>query len=234
MDPPESIVPHSMVPGPIVPGPFVPRPFVPGPLARARPVRARVGLGAGVVLVLVGLGAAVLVSAFGPHGTTQAASAPPSAAPTGTSAPKAGRAGPTIYVHVLGAIAKPGLYLLTEGDRAVDAIGAAGGFTVTADQSGVNLARPLIDGEQIWVPNVGDAPAVPPASARGPTAGAKVNLNAADESTLETLPRVGPAMAKRIIDWRTKNGRFTAVEDLMSVTGVGQKTFDQLKDLVTL
>ena len=67
-----------------------------------------------------------------------------------------------------------------------------------------------------------------------PTVGGKVNINTADETALETLPRVGPAMAKRIIDWRTKNGRFTAVEDLMSVTGVGEKTFDELKELVTL
>ncbi len=127
----------------------------------------------------------------------------------------------------------PGLYLLTDGDRAVDLIAASGGFIDTADRSGLNLARPLVDGEQIVVPNMGEVP-VAGAAPGTATAGGRVNINTADETALETLPRVGPAMAKRIIDWRTKNGRFTALEDLMSVTGVGEKTFDSLKDLVTL
>jgi competence protein ComEA len=61
-----------------------------------------------------------------------------------------------------------------------------------------------------------------------------VNLNTADEATLETLPRVGPAMAKRILDWRKTNGRFSSIEDLMGVTGVGDKTFEGLKDLITV
>jgi competence protein ComEA len=191
-----------------------------------------------VVLVLVGLAVAVLVSAFGAHGSTQTVTAPhstSSAPPGATGGPDSGSAGTRIYVHILGAVVRPGLYLLADGDRAVDAVGAAGGFTATADQSGLNLARRLVDGEQISVPNIGDAPvAAAPGSGPSASAGGKVNLNTADETALETLPRVGPAMAKRIIDWRTKNGRFTAVEDLMSVTGVGEKTFDALKDLVTL
>lgn len=219
MDPPVSLAPVSLAPVSFAP---------------ARPVRARVGLGAAVVLVLVGLGVAVLVSAFGPHGTTQSAATPGSTVPIATSTPAPGRTGATIYVHIFGAVAKPGLYLLTDGDRAVDAVGAAGGFTATADQSGLNLARLLVDGEQVSVPNIGKVPVAAPGAATGSTVAPKVNLNTADATTLATLPRVGPAMAKRIIDWRTKNGRFTAVEDLMSVTGVGQKTFDELKDLVTL
>jgi competence protein ComEA len=101
----------------------------------------------------------------------------------------------------------------------------------SAEQAGLNLARPLIDGEQILVPAVGEAPVIAPGAT---SPGGKININTADETALETLPRVGPAMAKRILDWRAKNGRFTALEDLMSVTGVGQKTFDSLKDLVTL
>lgn len=205
----------------------------PALLVARRPVRARVGVGAAIVLVLVGLGIAVLVSALGAHGSTQSVAPPTSSATPGATAPsRSASGGATIYIHILGAVARPGLYLLTDGDRAVDAVGAAGGFTATADQSGLNLARLLVDGEQILVPNVGEAPV---GIAPGATAtGGKVNINTADETALETLPRVGPAMAKRIIDWRNKNARFTALEDLMSVTGVGQKTFDSLKDLVTL
>ena len=204
------------------------------PLVARRPVRSRVRVGAAIVLVLMGLGIAVLVSAFGVHGTTRSIAPPAaSAAPGATGAARASSTGATIYVHILGAVAKPGLYLLTDGDRAVDLIAASGGFSDTADRSGLNLARPLVDGEQIVVPNMGEAPAA--GAAPGPaTAGGRVNINTADETMLETLPRVGPAMAKRIIDWRTKNGRFTALEDLMSVTGVGEKTFESFKDLVTL
>ncbi len=207
-------------------------------LIARRPVRARVGLGAAIVLVLIGLGVAVIVSALGTRGSSQTAAASPSAkaSPSGAlGVARSGSTGATIYIHVLGAVAKPGLYLLSDGDRAVDAVGAAGGLTSTADQAGLNLARLLVDGEQILVPNVGE-PSGPGADGAGTAriTGEKVNLNSADETALQTLPRVGPAMAKRIIDWRKKNGRFTAVEDLMSVTGVGQKTFDELKDLVTL
>ena len=199
-----------------------------------RPVRARVGVGAAIVLVLVGLGIAVLLSAFGAHGSSKSITPPTALATNGaTGGARSNSSGAIIYIHILGAVARPGLYLLTDGDRALDVVAAAGGFTATADQSGLNLARLLVDGEQILVPEIGEVPTAGGA-AGAQTAGGKVNINTADETALETLPRVGPAMAKRIIDWRTKNGRFTAVEDLMSVTGVGEKTFDQLKELVTL
>ena len=182
--------------------------------------RLRVALGAAVVLVLVGLGCAVLFSALAPTGssTVVAPSVAPTAAPAG------------IFVHVLGEVAEPGLYELAEGDRAVDAIAAAGGFARKADQTQLNLARFVTDGEQIIVPRVGATDATAPdASVPG-----KVNLNTADAATLETLPRIGPAMAERILAWREDNGRFTAVEDLMSVSGVGDKTFEALKSLVTV
>jgi competence protein ComEA len=135
-----------------------------------------------------------------------------------------------IFVHVLGAVERPGLYELADGSRAVDAVAAAGGFTDVADQSGINLARFVTDGEQLRVPAVGEAP---PAQS-GTTAGGLVNLNTADAATLETLPRVGPALAGRIIDWREANGGFGSVEDLRHVTGIGDKTFADLKDLVTV
>jgi competence protein ComEA len=217
--------------------------MLPGPLLAPVKSRVRVGLGAAVVLVLVGLGIAVLVSTLGPHGVTQSfdAGAVPSGSPSGGAsatggASKAGHKGSAaIFVHVVGAVTRPGLFELRDGDRVVDAVAAAGGFTDAADQSQVNLARFVSDGEQLAVPVVGETPPVSGAAgAAGGKAGGKVNLNTADLVTLETLPRVGPAMAQRIIDWRTTNGRFTAIEDLMSVTGVGDKTFEQLKKLVTV
>jgi competence protein ComEA len=186
--------------------------------------RVRVKFGSVVVLALVGLGCAVLVAALGDHGTTGEVARPESAA----SAPPV--VGVGIYVHVLGAVERPGLYELQEGDRAVDAVAAAGGFLDTADQAQLNLARFVVDGEQILVPVVGDVPAAAPAV----TAQGKININTADAAALETLPRVGPAMAARIIAWREANGRFTAVEDLLGVTGIGDKTFEGLKNLVTV
>lgn len=194
-----------------------------------RRTRTRVATGAVVLLLLVGLGCAVLVSLLGARGTMSPVARP---TPTG-SAPVSGSgasAGATIFVHILGAVQKPGLYQLRDGDRGVDAVAAAGGFATDADQAGLNLARFVVDGEQIVVPVLGQAPVAVP----GVGEGGKVNLNTADATTLETLPRVGPAMAARIIDWRDANGRFTAIEDLMSVTGIGDKTFEGLKDLITI
>jgi competence protein ComEA len=205
----------------------------------------RVGIGAAVVLLIAGLGIAVLVSAFSSAGvtTTIAPAVPSGAAPSGsqsateTAAGTAAGSSAVLFVHILGAVAKPGLYQLHDGARAVDAVAAAGGFTADADRQQLNLARLVSDGEQIYVPKVGEAGAGRPGSVAGGGAGAsggKVNINTASDSDLETLPRVGPAMAKRIIAWRQDNGRFATVEDLMSVTGIGEKTFAELKDLVTV
>jgi competence protein ComEA len=171
-----------------------------------------------IVLLLVALGIAVLVTAL----TGRNGSAPPVTAPTLISVD-----GGELYVHVLGAVLEPGLYELNEGARAVDAIAAAGGFAEGADETQLNLARLLVDGEQIVVPLMGEA--APAAASDG-----RVNLNTADQAQLETLPRVGPALAQRILAWRDENGRFSAVEDLLSITGIGDKTYDGLKDLVTV
>ncbi len=138
-----------------------------------------------------------------------------------------------VFVHVTGAVAAPGLYRLFEGARVVDAIAAAGGFADGADRSAVNLARAVSDGEQLVVPVVGEAPAAQTDDAT--TAGdGRVNLNTADVAALDTLPRIGPALAQRIIDWREQNGRFTSVEDLLAVPGIGDKMLEGLRDLVTV
>lgn len=183
--------------------------------------RVRRGAGAALILVLVGLGVAAVVTAVAPRGASTVVD-------VATSDPAAPASVPTIYVHILGQVAAPGIYQLPDGSRVVDAVAAAGGLTTDADAAGVNLARVVGDGEQIIVPAVGESTA-----ATGPGSGL-VNINTADSAALEMLPRIGPAMAGRIIAWREANGRFSAIEDLLDVTGIGEATFAGLKDLVTV
>lgn len=181
--------------------------------------------GAVVILLLIAVAVAVLVSALGSHGTSAPiAVVRPSASPPSIEL--------RVYVHLLGAVAHPGLYALPPDSRAIDAVAAAGGFTAEADRSVLNLARFLSDGEQVYVPVEGEVPQ----GALGPlgTTAGKINLNTADAVTLETLPGVGPALAARIIAWRDTNGRFTAPEDLKGVSGIGDKTFAAMEDLVTV
>lgn len=137
---------------------------------------------------------------------------------------------PELFVHVSGAVVAPGLYLLRDGARVVDAVAAAGGFADGADENAVNLARPIGDGEQLVVPLVGAAPA----AGAAPVGDGRINLNTATPSDLDTLPRIGPAMAERIIAWRDENGRFTSVDDLLAVPGIGDKMLEALRDLVTV
>jgi competence protein ComEA len=143
-----------------------------------------------------------------------------------------------VIVHVLGAVAHPGLLTLRAGDRVQAAIDAAGGTTDGADLARVNLARPLVDGEQLYVPTVGETPPVAlgpavdaPTGADGGT-GDVVDLNTADAGALETLPGIGPALAARIIAWRDANGGFSSVEDLREVNGIGDVRFAELEPLV--
>ncbi|OUE06611.1 ComE operon protein 1 [Clavibacter michiganensis subsp. michiganensis] len=143
-----------------------------------------------------------------------------------------------IYVHVVGAVVSPGLYPLAPGSRVVDALAAAHGFADGADTAGVNLARVLSDGEQLVVPRQGEAPAVPATSGAPGAAGgaaspsAPVDLNTATAEQLETLPRVGPSLAARIIAWRAAHGRFARVADLGRVPGIGDRTLASLTPLV--
>jgi competence protein ComEA len=197
--------------------------------------RSRLGVGAAIVVVLLALGVTVVV------GIVRAAASPAQTVSVDTAPDDAGGSAgvdpAALYVHVLGAVAQPGLYLVPEGSRVVDAVSAAGGFAPEADRAAVNLARSVTDGEQIVVPVIGAAPPVvaPGAAAPGaPIGDARVNLNTADAAALDTLPRIGPALAERILQWREDNGRFTSVDDLLAVPGIGEKMLESLRDLVTV
>ncbi|MFX4285121.1 helix-hairpin-helix domain-containing protein [Janibacter sp. G349] len=183
-----------------------------------------------------------------PAGAVAASGEPdgePTTAPAGASAtPGAAPTTAGVTVHVVGQVRRPGMVTLDAGARVADAIEEVGGATRRADLDGVNLARLLVDGEQVVVPKPGETPPAGAPSAAGtpggapagaaPAAGAPVNLNTADLATLETLPGVGPVLAQRILDWRTEHGSFTAVEELGEVSGIGDKIYAQLAPEVTV
>ncbi|HEU4675111.1 MAG TPA: helix-hairpin-helix domain-containing protein [Motilibacteraceae bacterium] len=186
----------------------------------------------------------------GPVRTVSSARAAPSqpslgtpAAPTGpggsgSAGSSPGGAPALVVVHVVGQVRHPGLVHLPQGARVDDAVRAAGGATAAADLSGVNLARVVVDGEQLRVPSPGEVVAPPPGSgsAAGPPAegapAAPVDLNSATLAELDALPGVGPVLAQRILDWRGEHQRFSSVDELREVRGIGPKVFADLQPLV--
>lgn len=176
--------------------------------------------------------------------TSPARSASPSAGPEGPQTPGASAA-PTgdVVVDVSGKVRKPGIVTLRAGSRVADALKRAGGAKSGVDLASLNLARVLVDGEQILVgvepvqaappdtgtPSAGAGPAPP-----GGAPGALVNLNTATMEQLDTLPGVGPVTAQSILDWRAEHGRFSAVDELLEVKGIGEATLADLRDRVTV
>jgi competence protein ComEA len=172
-------------------------------------------------------------------GVSGAAGVQDAAAPADQTLPRApgtsaAGAPDRVAVHVAGRVRHPGLVQLPAGSRVQDAIHAAGGATSGADLDAINLARKLTDGEQVLVPGPGDPVPQPAPGAAGPGApSAPLDLNTATVEQLDTLPGVGEVTAGRIVAYRTAHP-FTAVDELLEVPGIGQRRFDQLKDLVTV
>jgi competence protein ComEA len=177
----------------------------------------------------------VLVAAISPHGSTTTAAPPAARSRTVHTAGPATAESPTAFVHVVGQVNRPGLYELAAGSRIVDVVAAAGGFTASADQSQLNLAQVIEDGQQITVLAQGAVPAatVGAVGAGGAGAGGRVDLNTADATALQTLDGIGPALAQRILAYRTAHGGFRTVNDLQNVTGIGPKKFAAIKANVT-
>jgi competence protein ComEA len=139
-----------------------------------------------------------------------------------------------IVVHVTGEVKNRGVIFIKEGARAVDAINAAGGALDTADLDRINLARVLGDGEKLHVPAVGEIMDNDEGLGYNVKVNSKININTASAAQLDTLQGIGPVLAQRIVDFREKEGRFERIEDIMKVSGIGPKVFENLKDSITV
>jgi competence protein ComEA len=194
------------------------------------PISRRRALLAGALLLAVLLFGSRLLS----HGGSAAPPPPPLPPPAIATTTTPTR----VVVHVVGAVHRPGLFRLAQGDRVADAVARAGGATRKADLSLVNLAALVSDGEQVVVPRRGAAVGAGGAGAAGGGAGASgvptgpVHLNSATIEQLDTLPGVGPVTAQKIVDYRQKHGAFSSVDELDAVPGIGPARLDELRDLV--
>lgn len=220
-----------------------------GRLARRYGVVGRRAAAAALVLVLLVAGAAAaagmaatggveVVREEGPAAPASGGSAEPGAEGEARGDEAAGEgegvAEGLVVVHVDGAVGAPGVYALGGEPRVNDAIVAAGGLAEGADTSGINLAARLSDGEKVHVPLVGEAPQAGAEPASGEPGGSDgpVNLNTATVEELDELPGVGEATALAIVEDRERNGPFSSPEDLMRVSGIGEKKFEKLEGLV--
>lgn len=152
-----------------------------------------------------------------------------------------------IKVHIAGAVQKPGVYKLDADCRVNDAISMAVALPM-ADMNSLNLAAPLTDGQKITVPELPQAApsgnsalfSAPAGSSNqsteknSSTQGGLININTADQSEIESLPGIGPALAGRIIQYREENGPYRVPEDIKNVSGIGEKRYEELKDKITV
>lgn len=198
--------------------------------------------------IVVAIVAAVVVGAVTLWGRPQPARiAPPATSAAPSSAPSAPGPAPaalpsvtptlppSILVHVAGAVRRPGLYELPSGARVADSIKAAGGPRARSDLDALNLAQPLTDGTKVDVPLRGQQPSVPvPAGVTPSPTLAMVNINAADQAALESLPGVGPVTAAAILEYRSRVGSFSSIDELLEVSGIGPATLEEMRPYVTI
>lgn len=225
-------------------GPFAGREF--GAKFRAWRQDPRVVLGALVTLAIIGGYAWLQLGT--PHGVPSSLAPPSSISRPETSARPdsaqsstsgSGSTSVKVVAHVAGAVVTPGIVTLKEGQRVVDAIGAAGGARPDADVDQLNLAARVADGERIFVP-VRGAPIIAAANSAGAGVGSSnspsgpIHLNSATSAELETLPGIGPSLAGAIMKLRVDRGGFRSVGDLRDVPGIGEARFSQLESLVAL
>ncbi|GAA0531822.1 competence protein ComEA [Saccharopolyspora subtropica] len=196
--------------------------WLPEPLLRSRVDPGRAGV---LALALVASAVLLGVLALAWAGRPTAEPAPPPVLPP--PPPATTTAPPELVVSVVGKVHRPGLVTVAPGARAADAVAAAGGPLPDADLSGLNLARRLVDGEQLHV-----GVPVPPQAQSGQAGDSKVDLNTATEDELDELPGIGEVTARRIVRWRAEHGRFESVEQLREVGGIGEARFARLRELV--
>lgn len=187
-----------------------------------------IGVVAVVAVTLAGAGFWYVRSLPAPV-EVRASTAPPLPAPDATPSPAT-----VLLVDVAGWVRRPGVYEFGEGARVIDAIDAAGGARPGALLQSLNLAAPLVDGTQILVPKEGATPPVEGSGAVPGSAGGLVNVNTATPAELETLPGIGEVIAQAIVDHRSENGPFTSVEQLLDVSGIGDATLENIRELVTV
>jgi competence protein ComEA len=193
-----------------------------------------VGLVAVLVVTLGGAGFWYVRSLPRPVDVATATAPVADTAPAGATASSS--PGVVMLVDVAGWVRRPGVYEFEGGARVIDAIEAAGGARPGAQLESLNLAAPLVDGTQILVAREGEEAPVPaPVEAGGGVAvGSLVNVNTAGATELEALPGVGEVIAQAIVDHRTENGPFTTVDQLLDVSGIGDATLEDIRELVTV
>lgn len=152
--------------------------------------------------------------------------------PVRVAAPSVRTRPATVFVDVVGAVRRPGLYRLKDGARVADAVRRAGGPTRKAELELLNLAAPISDGEQVVVPRRGAGVAAPGGGAGASSPAGPVHLNSATLAQLDALPGIGPVTAQKILDYRRDEGAFGSVDELDAVPGIGPARLAQLRELV--
>jgi competence protein ComEA len=139
-----------------------------------------------------------------------------------------------IKIHITGEVLNPGMYEVEEGARIDDAIKTAGGATENADFNKVNLAYELSDGEKIYIPSIFDEEDEYTVSSNEEKTSSKININKATSEELQTITGIGPSLASKIIEYRENNGKFSSIEELKNVSGIGDKKYESIKEYIVV